>query len=109
MKSKFFTLVVIGGFIFWCLIFQFVILKNKGSSTFFNDYTDVFFEIKRFIKQAPVLQERLFLIDRKILKEYDGSTYQLGDKSCVFCSIRRGQPITFALLCPTNTSLEVTY
>lgn len=107
MKRKFFTL-AIGGLLVWCFLFQFILIKNKSSTPFFRNDMDVFSEVKKLIRQAPVLQERLFLIDRKVLKHYEDATAYKGEKkTCIFCNVRRGHPVTFALLCPTNTSLEV--
>lgn len=107
MRNKFFTF-AIGGLFILCFLVQFVLIRNKSSNPFFRGHMDVFSEVKKLMRQAPVLQERLFLIDRKILRRYEDDIAEEDDtKSCVFCNIRRGQPVTFALLCPTNTSLEV--
>lgn len=106
MKRKFFTLIVVGGLFGWCLLLQFFLIKSKPLARFFWSNTNISFEVNKLIRQAPVLQERLFLIDRNILNHYENAVFDEEKKTCVFCNIKKGQPITFALLCPTNTSLE---
>lgn len=110
MRWRDFIFLLFGCTIIWCFIFEIFILKSISGEFFnyFQNYETPLYLKNLFIK-APILEERLFLIDRNMLHFY----YKLESKnrsagsSCVFCKIRKNQPITFALLCPTNTSLEV--
>lgn len=110
MKRKTFLLLLFSGTIIWCFVFELFILKSFGGDffNFFQNY-ETPAHLKNLFIRAPVLEERLFLIDRNMLKVF----YELNlrneslEQNCIFCKVKKNQPITFALLCPSNASLEV--
>jgi len=59
-----------------------------------------------FFQHSPMLRDKLLLIDRQILKDYQNIRYSF-EKKCLLCDVPISRPISFALIAPVNRSLEV--
>lgn len=107
MKLRDLLSIIFCGILIWCCLFG--LFQQKRLESYFNIFHrfDVAEDIKNIINKASVLQDRLFLIDKNVLKLIKDVAKDYSAENRLFYNLKNNKPITFALLYPTNSSQQV--